>query len=160
LGRTFTEDEGEVGHDDKVVLSYPFWQERYAGDLRVVGRQLRIDGRPYTIVGVMPKDFLFIVDDVRPLDAAGVHRATEIGRESPQQQLDQHRPAPAGRDDRAGAGPGRCHHAADMDRFPAFKPLLVNAGFHTVIVPLQDDLVREVKGTLYLLWGGHAGSCC
>jgi hypothetical protein len=45
-------------------------------------------------------------------------------------------------------------NAANLDRFPSFKQVLINAGFHTVVVPLQDDLVRDVKGTLYLLWGG------
>ena len=45
-------------------------------------------------------------------------------------------------------------NAANLDRLPALKPILVNAGFHSVVVPLQDDLVRDVKGTLYLLWGG------
>src|SRR5262249_28300145 len=39
-------------------------------------------------------------------------------------------------------------------RFPALKPLLINAGFHTGVVPLQGFLVREVRSTLYLLWGG------
>ena len=154
LGRTFTEDEGEVGHDDKVVLSYPFWQERYAGDLRVVGRQLRIDGRPYTIVGVMPKDFLFIVDDVRlwtPLAFTAQQRSDENRHNNSWTSIGRLRPGATIAQAQAQVD---AINAADMDRFPAFKPLLVNAGFHTVIVPLQDDLVREVKGTLYLLWGG------
>ncbi|MEJ2678258.1 MAG: ABC transporter permease [Gemmatimonadota bacterium] len=60
LGRTFTEDEMEPGNARKVVLSYGFWQERYAGDASVVGKDLRIDGRPYTIVGVLPKGFNFL----------------------------------------------------------------------------------------------------
>src|SRR5262249_19495550 len=43
---------------------------------------------------------------------------------------------------------------ANLDRFPQYKQLLINARFHTTVVPLQDDLVRTVKPTLYLLWGG------
>ena len=34
------------------------------------------------------------------------------------------------------------------------KPLLINAGFHTTVDPLQDTLVRDIKPTLYLMWGG------
>src|SRR5262249_11352478 len=43
---------------------------------------------------------------------------------------------------------------ANLDRFPQYKQLLINARFHTTVVPLQDDLVRTVKPTLFLLWGG------
>ena len=45
-------------------------------------------------------------------------------------------------------------NARNMERFPHFKEILTNAGFHTVATPLQDDLVRGVRSTLYLLWGG------
>src|SRR3954468_23221776 len=53
-GRVFTEDEGEVGHDHEVVLSYALWQELFSGDDAAVGRALRINGVPHTIVGIMP----------------------------------------------------------------------------------------------------------
>src|SRR5260370_18332842 len=42
----------------------------------------------------------------------------------------------------------------NLGRFPEFKELLINAGFHTEVKPLQDMLTGSVKGTLYLLWGG------
>ena len=45
-------------------------------------------------------------------------------------------------------------NARNLDRFPKLKQILINAGFHTVVVPLQDYLVRDVRSTLYLLWGG------
>src|SRR5882724_8403740 len=45
-------------------------------------------------------------------------------------------------------------NARNLDKFPALKPLLINAGFHTTVYPLQDTLVRDVKATLYLMWGG------
>ncbi len=45
---------------------------------------------------------------------------------------------------------------ANLDRFPNLKKLLINAGFHTMVVPLEDMLVKEVRGALYLLWGGAA----
>ena len=43
---------------------------------------------------------------------------------------------------------------ANLDLFPERKSLLINAGFHTQLVPLQEELVRDVKATLYLMWGG------
>jgi predicted permease len=42
----------------------------------------------------------------------------------------------------------------NLERFPEFKEILINAGFHTVVKPLQDMLTSGVKRTLYLLWGG------
>ncbi|HKJ91928.1 MAG TPA: ABC transporter permease, partial [Longimicrobiales bacterium] len=60
LGRTFTDDEMEPGTAQKVVLSYGFWQERYAGDPSAIGKDLRVDGRPFTIVGVLPEGFHFL----------------------------------------------------------------------------------------------------
>ena len=45
-------------------------------------------------------------------------------------------------------------NAANLERFPQYKELLVNAGFHTKVERFQDRLVKHVKPTLYLLWGG------
>ena len=57
LGRGFTKDEDRPGADDVVVLSHGFWLGRFGGDPGVVGRTLRLDGKPNTIVGVMPAEF-------------------------------------------------------------------------------------------------------
>src|SRR5262249_51782718 len=59
LGRAFTEEEGEPGRDREVVLSYGLWKQLYGGDARALGRDLRLGGQPYTIVGVMPAGFDF-----------------------------------------------------------------------------------------------------
>src|SRR5215831_4282698 len=53
FGRTFSEEEGEIGSEKKVVLSYALWRSAFGGDPNVVGRDVRIDSQPYTIVGVM-----------------------------------------------------------------------------------------------------------
>jgi putative ABC transport system permease protein len=45
-------------------------------------------------------------------------------------------------------------NARNLEKIPALKPLLINAGFHTTVDPLQETLVREIKATLYLMWGG------
>ena len=56
-GRTFTADEHQPGADGAVVLSQRFWQQRFGGDLGVVGRTLTLSERPYVVVGVMPQQF-------------------------------------------------------------------------------------------------------
>jgi predicted permease len=47
-------------------------------------------------------------------------------------------------------------NAANLERFPKFKELLVNARFHTQVRWLKDVVVRDIKNVLYLLWGGAA----
>jgi predicted permease len=59
FGRLFLPGEDRIGSDHEVILSYPLWQRRFAGDRRVLGRSLILNGEPYTVVGVMPRDFQF-----------------------------------------------------------------------------------------------------
>jgi predicted permease len=59
LGRSIRPGDDQPGADRAVVLSYDLWQRRFAGDRAVVGRTLRLDGEPYTVVGVMPQGFKF-----------------------------------------------------------------------------------------------------
>ena len=55
LGRTFREDEGVPGRDRVVILTYAIWQEHFGGDPGILGRQVRLDDVPYTVVGVLGK---------------------------------------------------------------------------------------------------------
>jgi predicted permease len=152
LGRGFTEDEAEVGGEQKVLLSYGMWQQLYGGDRTVLGRELQLSGRSFTIVGVMPPDFSFVDPEVRvwiPLAfTAGekaVHHSNNwynIGRLKPgatiqqvQAQID-------------------ALNVANLEKLPQMKQILINAGFYTAVEPLQDMLVKDVKATLYLLWAG------
>ncbi len=57
LGGGFTADAGAPGNDNQVVLSYSLWQGKFAGDRGVIGKETRINGHSYTIVGVMGKEF-------------------------------------------------------------------------------------------------------
>ncbi|MCH7825929.1 MAG: ABC transporter permease, partial [Acidobacteria bacterium] len=59
IGRIFTEEEGLVGNNQKTILSYAAWQQYYAGDEGVIGRDVRLNGVLHSIVGVMPEDFFF-----------------------------------------------------------------------------------------------------
>lgn len=57
LGRTFVEEDGQPGHDRVVVLSHHLWEGKFGGDRSIVGRVIRLDGDPYTVIGVMPNEF-------------------------------------------------------------------------------------------------------
>ena len=62
LGRTFTDEESQPGGDNVVVISYGLWQRQYGGDFRVIGQSIKLDERPYSIIGVMPESFRFPSD--------------------------------------------------------------------------------------------------
>lgn len=57
LGRVFTAEEDQPGREQVVVLSHRLWQRRFGGDRGIVGRDIRIDSQPYTVLGVMPPSF-------------------------------------------------------------------------------------------------------
>jgi len=54
MGRLFTEEENRWGNHFEVILSYGFWQSRFQGDPAILGKTIRINDEPYTIIAVMP----------------------------------------------------------------------------------------------------------
>jgi predicted permease len=59
LGRTFTEEECRLNGPGAVILSYGFWERRYSADPGVIGRQIGVNDRAATIIGIMPRSFDF-----------------------------------------------------------------------------------------------------
>ncbi len=59
LGRTYRSGEEQPGNNNVALLSHEVWQHEFSGDPAVVGKAARLDGVPYTIIGVMPADFAF-----------------------------------------------------------------------------------------------------
>ena len=53
LGRSFVEEEGILGRDKVVILTYRLWQDRFHGDPAIVGKPVMIDDEPHTVVGVL-----------------------------------------------------------------------------------------------------------
>jgi putative ABC transport system permease protein len=59
LGRTYLPGEDQPGKDNVAVLSYEVWQSNFGGQPDAVGKLVRLDGTPYTVIGVMPAGFRF-----------------------------------------------------------------------------------------------------
>src|SRR5437867_4399683 len=59
LGRTFAPDDDHSGAPHVAIVSQGLWQGRYAGDPKIIGRNIAIGGEAYTVVGVMPGTFQF-----------------------------------------------------------------------------------------------------
>ncbi len=70
LGRSFRPDEEISGNHRVLVLSHRYWQNRFGGDARIVGRTVRVDGEPHEIVGVLPA----VLNDWRHLGPFDVFR--------------------------------------------------------------------------------------
>ena len=165
LGRTFTDAEGEIGDDQKVILSYALWQRLYGGDPGVVGQSLRLawTGNRYTIVGVMPRGILVLRSRLRwpcrrvagrpVLDPAGVHAGAEVGQRPDALRLLPYRAAPVRRHRAAGAGAARRAPCGEHQAVSAV-PIHRSSGMYSAVTPLQEALTRRVRRTLYLLWAG------
>ena len=59
MGRNFLPEEDRKGGPNVVILSHHLWARRFGADPNILGRTLTLDSRPYTIIGVMPRDFDF-----------------------------------------------------------------------------------------------------
>ncbi|MEO8028537.1 MAG: ABC transporter permease [Bryobacteraceae bacterium] len=60
LGRAFTPADVVTDSPRVTILSYGYWQRRFAGDRSILGKRILTDGRPREIIGVMPEDFRFL----------------------------------------------------------------------------------------------------
>ena len=82
-GRLLTEDDDKPGAPARAVLSYRLWRNRFGGDFKIIGRQLRVSGGEVTVVGVARPEFDFPRDVAiwLPLHAAwpGVEQNAELG---------------------------------------------------------------------------------
>jgi len=59
MGRTFLPEEEQPGKDQEIILSYGLWERRYASDPNILNKNVKVDGKSFTIVGVMDKGFDF-----------------------------------------------------------------------------------------------------
>jgi predicted permease len=143
LGRTFTQEEDSPNGGHVVVLSYGLWQRRFGGNPKVVGQALSLGGEPYTIVGVLGRDFatdpeadIWIPFQFEPnstnqghffLGAAMLKPGVTVSQANAQMKL---------------------AYAEFRRRFPTADP---KGGF--AVQPLRDSIVRNVRTSLLVLLG-------
>ena len=58
-GRAFLAEEGTPGQDHAVILSHGLWRQKFGSRTEVLGERVMMDGKPFTVVGVMPESFAF-----------------------------------------------------------------------------------------------------
>ena len=153
-GQLFTDEQGELGHERVVVLTHGFWQRTFAGRDDVLGKDLRLGGEPYVIVGILPPGYRFISPDIQMLrpaaftareksdDSRHSNNWQQMGRLTPGATIEQ---AQTQLD---------AINAANFERFPNWQEILRNAKFGSVVLDFQRNLVGETRSTLTMLWGG------
>lgn len=148
-GRNFTADETVSGHDDVVILSYGLWQRAFGGQAGVLGSKITLDGRPYTVTGIMSRDFQFPhIWGNKPeywiplnLQAAewrksrGNHWLWVLGRMKPGISVDR------------AAADMKALSARITQQYP-----VTNTGVEAKVVGLQARLTQQVRPALWMLF--------
>ena len=147
LGRWISADGDVIGGPRNVVVSYPFWRDFLGGNPKALGTAIRLSDNSYTVIGVMPRDFtlpreladLFVSLAVAYPDAAperGVHFMHTYWRLKPGVPLGQAQAEIT---------------QADKRLAQAFPDTEKERG--TVLIPLHERLVGDVRPALLVLFG-------
>jgi predicted permease len=148
LGRVLSPEEDQPGRSHVVVLSYRLWQEHFGGNPDIVGHDINLDGQPYLVAGVMPASFQFPdfakmwtpmawTDQERAV--RGEHHSIVVARLKPGVDLKQ----------------AQTEMNTISDRLQQQYPE-DDKGWGAVVVPMQQDLVSDVRPALLVLLGAVA----
>ena len=153
-GQLFTDAQGELGQDRVVLLTYGFWQRVFGGRDEAVGQDVRLSGLPYRVVGVLPRDFIFLNQEIqlfRPA-AFSAQEKSDDSRHSNNWQMLARLKAGATREQAQSQVDAL--NAANLERFPQWREILTNAKFSTRVADFQESLIGRRRSTLTMLWGG------
>jgi predicted permease len=151
LGRTFSEEEGIKGKDRVAILSEGLWADLFARDPNILGKDIRMSGIEYRIVGVMPGSFAMPGSEIRvwlPLTFTP-EQMSDDGRHSNNWGMIA-RLQPGVSRERAQARIDALNREI-IERFPKYRTLIENARYATRVLSLKDELIKEVRPLLYLL---------
>jgi putative ABC transport system permease protein len=151
LGRTFLPGEDTPGRDTVVVISHPLWSRRFGADPAVTGKRVNIEGRSYTVIGVMPPSFRF------PLGVPGDNMLVPIDLWIPMRSgpdLEDRGSRNFWAIGRLKAGISFAQAGADMDTIAAGLAQRyqgTNRDLGISVAQLQDHLTGEVHAPLVIL---------
>jgi predicted permease len=160
-GRLFVGDEDSPGHAATAVLSHGMWVRHYGSDPHMIGKSITVNGTPYEVVGIMPEDFSLPREVMPTLD----------GAEQADILLPLPLPADASRNrdhedyniiGKLKTGVSIKQAQAEMDTITAHlrrdypETYPPNGGLTFGIVPLLEQVVGDVRRTLYVLLGAVA----
>src|SRR5437773_4063122 len=149
LGRSFSPDEHEPGHDQVVILSHPLWRDRFGSNPAIIGQSVILNGKSSIVIGVMPASFRFPSGDVdlwQPLPIAanssnlGNHYLNLVGDLKPEVSLQQSN------------AEMKTILARIERKYPAYYGGAVGLGVN--LVPLREQMVGNVRPTVLVLMAG------
>jgi putative ABC transport system permease protein len=141
-GRVFTRDTEAPGRGDVILLGYDLWQRKLSGAADVIGRSVPVEGRPTTVIGILPAGFAFggRVDAIVPM-TLGASESAEFSSHS----LDLYaRLAP-------GVAPQQA--AADLTRLVLATQGDPPHATGVALVPLRDEVVGDSRASMLILLG-------
>jgi predicted permease len=153
-GRFFTEKEAQENNSKFVVVSHGYWTSRLGGREDAIGQPIHLNGEAYVVIGVATADFAFLDPGVQLWipSSFGPDDRSEQNRWS--QDYDAVARLAPGVSVAQAQAQLLAHNTAIIERAGALKTVIVNAGYRSVVSPLDADLVRHVRSALRLLWGG------
>jgi putative ABC transport system permease protein len=154
VGRAFAEADATTGADHFVVLTHGLWQSRFGGERSIVGRDVRLNGEPYSVVGVLPADVelpsvgvsLLVPFSFTPAQMADTARGNEFS-----QMIARLRPGATIEQLDAQM---RTIVSQTSERLPERRPFVESSGFTARAVPIRQQLVGDVRTPLYVLQAG------
>ena len=151
LGRGFTEDEAKPEADKYTILSHGLWRSHFAADPGIVGRDIRINGAAYRVVGVLPADFERLASDVALLVPFAFTPAqmSDSGRGNEFSQMIARLRPGATIEQLNGQMKVISEHV--MERLPARAGFMKSSQFGGFAVPLRDELVGDVRTPLLIM---------
>ncbi len=155
LGRTFDETETTYETADVAILTDAYWRQYLDADPAVLGRELRVDGRQKTIVGVLAPRFRFLSSEARlflPFVSNPEQRASGQRHSGGSEMIIVARLKPAYRLSDAQTQIDRHNH--QLGKGGADEKFAADAGFRTVVVGLRDDHVAGIRPVLLLTQAG------
>lgn len=153
LGRTFTDEEGDRGKDQVVMLSDEFWRQHFGADPSVIGRTLLIYDKPYTIVGVLRPGFRYLSSDARlwmPLSFSEEDRKEYQRHSCGLEMVARLRPG-------SGVSDAQAQVDALNERTMRIDPvaaIIRSVGFHSSVRDLHSYHVAGLRPALVLLQAG------
>jgi len=154
LGRPFNEAEAVPGADKSVILAHGLWQSRFGGDASIVGRDIRINGEPYRVVGVLPRDFELPGREIGALVpfAFTPQQMSDAGRGNEfSQMIARLRRGATIEETNAQM---RTIVARNVDRLPQNADFVKTSGFTGFARAIREQLVGDTRVALYVLQAG------
>jgi predicted permease len=154
LGRTFSRDADQSGHNHEAILTNTLWRNRFNSDPNIIGHAIALDGSPYNVVGILPASFDFPTQkELNPIEGSTPKADIFVPEVFQKEDLAVDSGFGFATIARLKPGVSQAQATAELNVIlsrqfrtmpPSFQP-------QTIMMPLRDMIVRSTKGGLWML---------